>query len=381
MGCLKYNDIEYYVPANPSASCGKRVNTLYDCRNDLIDVTSAPQILHITQGNSFLATVRMKLSADRIKSVYLQSSILSSKIYLVLLEDKKENGSVWQLVLSTSMTWGFDVGTSNFTLCADLVDIGNVALYQGIMQVNPGSYDNESGIDATNIKQGILDPRRLPDDLFISLSKYIYITRNERGQFIINMQTSPIPEKIVIEKFTVKPKYVEIGSTLIDLKFEWTTNKTPRTLTLDGINLNTMSTDYTWKDINLSQNRTFILTASDEDESDQKQATVVFTNNLYVGVSSVIGDNVNSSLVTNLTKYLSETKKISFKVVAQEGEYIYFACPVKYGMPRFFVSGFEGGFILERNNLPITNNSGYTEDYQVWRSVHAGLGETYVDVR
>lgn len=352
-----------------------------DIRNDLVDLTSLPTILHIYQGDSFYANITIKRPSSDIKYVCLTSSALSSNLVLKYVEDVNTNKSVWAIIMDSSMTWAIEQGSHVFKILCRLNNNLEILLYQGIMQVAPGSYTGEKGIDASLIQHGVLNPAVLPDNLIISKSKYIYITRNEQGQFIVNMSTSPIPEEIIIETFTNNVILAEIGSTVINLTFNWTLNKTPKMLLLENINLNTMSTSYTWEDINLTENRVFTLYASDEDETTEATTAVTFVSAIYYGVSNLTGDSINSDFVNSLTKLLDDSKKLTFQVNAEVGEYIYFACPANLGTPRFYVSGFEGGFILENGNVQVTNAFGRVETYQVWRSSNPNLGNTFVDVR
>jgi hypothetical protein len=49
------------------------------------------------------------------------------------------------------------------------------------------------------------------------------------------------------------------------------------------------------------------------------------------------------------------------------------------GTRSFKVGGFDGGFTLY-DTISFTNASGYTEEYYVYRSDNAGLGQTSVTV-
>lgn len=381
MGYIKQNDIEYYVPTSGSCNCTPcRPACTVDVRSDIIDITSMPTILHIYQGQSFQANVTIKRTANDIKYVYLSSPQLDKFLYLDLI-NSTDTYSVWQINMSQKMTWGIDQGQQSFSINIALANGLTLLLYQGIMQVAPGSYDGETGIDAGNIGTGILDPLRLPDGLIQSKSQYITITRNERGQYIINMQTSPIPEAIEIQSFDNDVKIAEIGSTVININFDWVLNKIPKGLWLDDIIMNVQATGYSWKDINLTEDRTFILRASDDDETVEAQTTVMFVNGFYYGVSDETESAIDGSFIMKLFRQFTNDKKVSFQVNAEKGQYIYFACPSRFGTPRFYVGGFEGGFVMENNNVMFTNTSGYTESYQVWRSANSGLGSTFVDVR
>ncbi len=77
---------------------------------------------------------------------------------------------------------------------------------------------------------------------------------------------------------------------------------------------------------------------------------------------------------------LRTSRGAAFTVNATGTNKIYFACPSRYGTPTFTVGGFVGGFILRGASISVTNAQGFTENYDLWESVNAGLGTTNVTV-
>lgn len=77
---------------------------------------------------------------------------------------------------------------------------------------------------------------------------------------------------------------------------------------------------------------------------------------------------------------LSTNRNVAFTVNATLTNKIYYACPTRYGAPTFTVGGFVGGFVLRATGINVTNAQGYTETYDLWESVNAGLGSTNVTV-
>ena len=77
---------------------------------------------------------------------------------------------------------------------------------------------------------------------------------------------------------------------------------------------------------------------------------------------------------------LAGSRGRTFSVNAAAGEYIYYVIPSSFGTPTFNVGGFDGGFI-KVGTVSHQNASGYTQDYDVWKSVNAGLGQTSVTVK
>lgn len=99
----------------------------------------------------------------------------------------------------------------------------------------------------------------------------------------------------------------------------------------------------------------------------------------YYGSSS---DNPNhATLVLSLSNsQLSGGKTGSFTVNCLDGQYIFFAIPSSFGVPTFFVGGFEGGFFKVDGNIQVTNAYGITISYDLYRSDNHSLGNTTVSV-
>ena len=104
------------------------------------------------------------------------------------------------------------------------------------------------------------------------------------------------------------------------------------------------------------------------------EKSVAFQNGVYTGAGGA------STAISSLNKTLQASRAKTFTVTAGAGEYVWYACPVRYGSPVFKVGGFEGGFDLVNASASYTNPSGYTENYQVWRSTNANLGTMTVTV-
>lgn len=124
----------------------------------------------------------------------------------------------------------------------------------------------------------------------------------------------------------------------------------------------------------ISTNTTFKAIVTDErGHKVTESKSLYFYNGVYTGV----GDE--NTEISSLTKTLQSNRTKTFTVTADNGKYIYYACPTRYGTPVFKVGGFEGGFFLVYSG-DFTNSSGYAESYQVWRSVNKNLGTITVNV-
>ena len=170
----------------------------------------------------------------------------------------------------------------------------------------------------------------------------------------------------------------EMGSVVNELTLNWTLNKTPVSQTVNGESLDVEVRSKKLTGLNMSANRTFSMSATDErGATDSASTTVSFQNGVYYGAGAVPA-TMDSAFVLALSgKTLSSTKGRTIDVTAADGEYIWYALPKRLGTCKFTVGGFEGGFDLVET-IDFTNSKGYTELYYIYRSGQTGLGATKV---
>lgn len=173
----------------------------------------------------------------------------------------------------------------------------------------------------------------------------------------------------------------ELGSTVDDVSFIWTANKTPSSLKINSTNLSTptqSSGTVTLAEQGLTTTTTYTLTAGDGKNNSSRTATIYFYRGLYYGVSAT--DITTSAQVISLNELLRSSRSCTFTVNAGAGQYIWFCLPTVYGTPTFNVGGFDGGF-KDVLTLNVTNKSGRTEEYHIWKSDNVNLGSTTVTVK
>ena len=101
---------------------------------------------------------------------------------------------------------------------------------------------------------------------------------------------------------------------------------------------------------------------------------------MYHGIGDDLEiDSITNQFILSLAKTLQSSKAKTFTVNAGEGKHIYYVIPSRYGTPVFKVGGFEGGFD-KLGTFSFTNASGYTEDYDIYKSSNSNLGNTTVVV-
>lgn len=174
---------------------------------------------------------------------------------------------------------------------------------------------------------------------------------------------------ISIQTFAAAPATIERGSNAT-INLTWSLNKAATTQTINGSPVQGTSMQVT----NVSETTSYRLDVSDGNTSAAKTATVTAANQIYYGAAA------DFSTVTSLTKVLSDNKKRTITVNAGQGQYIIYAYPARLGNVTFFVDSWEGGF-EDPVEQSLTNASGYTETYKLYRSTNANLGETTVEIK
>ena len=189
-------------------------------------------------------------------------------------------------------------------------------------------------------------------------------------------------EAIAISSFTVSPSTAEMGSTVSSATLAYSLNKVPESATLDGNSqtIENVSGTIGLTGLSLTANKTWTLAVTDAREATAtKTATLSFLNRVYYGAASAPG-TINSTFLLGLTgSVLTGSKSRTITENAGSGKYIWYAVPSRFGACSFNVGGFDGGF-TKVSTFSHTNASGYSENYDVYRSDNAGLGSTTVKV-
>lgn len=124
---------------------------------------------------------------------------------------------------------------------------------------------------------------------------------------------------------------------------------------------------------------TFTLTATKGVNVDTANSTITWGQKVFWGVSAT-GAHNEAFIEALSNSALALTVARTFTVTAGANQHIYYAFRSGYGTPTFTVGGFEGGFELAAAAVSVTNANGFTENYDVWRSVQTNLGTTTVTV-
>ena len=195
----------------------------------------------------------------------------------------------------------------------------------------------------------------------------------EINQAIEDLKYVPIN----IKSFSCDKSIVEIGSTVTSVVFNWSFDGIATSLTLDDTELPIDSKTYTLSDLSLKANKTYTLKAMDKkDASSSRTLSINFYNGVYFGAAA-IPSSINASFILSLSKTLQNSKSKTFTCNSGSNQYIWYALPTRLGTPTFNVGGFDGGF-NKVSTFNFKNSSGYSENYDVYRSLNSNLGNKTV---
>jgi hypothetical protein len=139
------------------------------------------------------------------------------------------------------------------------------------------------------------------------------------------------------------------------------------------------TSDGTYTKAVYGQSVTLTLTANKGAVTKVATSTFTWIQNVYWGKSSSAGP-YNAAFITGLAhNALASSRATTLNMAGGDapgvGEKIYYAFRSAYGTPTFYIGGFEGGFELIAAAVAVTNGHGVTENYDLWRSVQANLGD------
>ena len=180
-----------------------------------------------------------------------------------------------------------------------------------------------------------------------------------------------------ISSISVTPNIAQMGST-VSPKLTWNyTHSTVKSQTINNEAIaNTLRTK-TFTGVTTTTTYTLAAT-SNSDVKKSKSATITFANGVYYGKSTT--STHDSALISGLTKQLSNSKNRTITVNAGAGEYIFYCIPSRLGACSFNVGGFDGGF-SKVATVNFTNSDNYQENYDIYKSDNANLGNTNVTIK
>ena len=180
-----------------------------------------------------------------------------------------------------------------------------------------------------------------------------------------------------ISSISVVPYMAQMGST-VSPKLTWNyTHSTVKSQTINNEAIENTLRTKTFTGVTTTTTYTLAAT-SNSDVEKSKSATITFANGVYYGKSTT--STYDSALISGLTKQLSNSKDRTITVNAGAGEYIFYCIPSRLGACSFNVGGFDGGF-SKVATVNFTNSDNYQENYDIYKSDNANLGNTTVTIK
>ena len=185
---------------------------------------------------------------------------------------------------------------------------------------------------------------------------------------------------------SASPSICEIGSKAT-ITFTWrfkigNNNAELSSLTFNGSTLSVTTTSKKVDNITSAGVYTVKGKRADGDQEEaEAKVNVYFYNKYYFGCASE-PTTITSDFIKGLnykSEWASSHPTFTALPFVKLGEYIWYAYPARLETSRFKSNGFNGGF-NEPQIVKFKNSSGYEEDYYVYRSTEASLGEVDVQV-
>ena len=193
----------------------------------------------------------------------------------------------------------------------------------------------------------------------------------------LNTKIWDIQNPFDISSISVAPNISQMGST-VSPKLTWNyTHSTIKSQTINNEAIENTLRTKTFTGVTTTTTYTLAAT-SNSDVKKSKSATITFANGVYYGKSTT--STYDSALINSLTKQLSNSKGRTITVNAGAGEYIFYCIPSRLGACSFNVGGFDGGF-SKVATIEFTNSDSYAENYDIYKSDNANLGNTNVTIK
>ena len=180
-----------------------------------------------------------------------------------------------------------------------------------------------------------------------------------------------------ITSFTCSPSRLayEIGEKVTSVSFTWTYNKDIASQALTGCTLADNTVREAVYDVELTSNKTFVLSASDGQNNASASKAFTFSSKVHHGASA-IPSAYDSAFILGLPGTLKGKKSGTYTANVGVNQYFYIAMPQSYNNSSELVGtagGFETGFGLV-SSIEHTNSSGYTCTYNIYKSTNSNLG-------
>ena len=219
----------------------------------------------------------------------------------------------------------------------------------------------------------------LADDISYQNSKYSSWTNVKKALDGIIAKVDYIKPEITSFTSTAQAVY-EVGETVSNIVFNWTTNKDITTQTLTDCTINADSRTATYTN-DITSNKTFTLTIGDGQNTASKNISISFRNKIYYGSAS-IPSSFDSAFILGLSnKQFATGKNGTYTVNVANNEYGFLAFPSSFGnISSVYIGGFDTE-VVNCGTISFTNASGGTTNYNIYRTGRDGLGTIKMEIK
>jgi hypothetical protein len=195
----------------------------------------------------------------------------------------------------------------------------------------------------------------------------------------INRQLDDIRyDEIAVNSFTNNVNKAENGQTITSIRFNWSTNKTPTTVTCAGVEVDPTLTTYTINDAQLTKDSTVkkweLVVTDERNYAAKKTTSITFMDRVYYGVAEEPEEYTSDFIRSLANKPLSTEIIKSFDASANsKTQYVYYCVPTYMKECTFNVGGWTGGVKLI-DTVMVKNEFEHDQQYYVYRTDNAGIG-------
>jgi len=206
-----------------------------------------------------------------------------------------------------------------------------------------------------------------------------YYSKTEVDQYLDSLYSV-----IKLESVSVSPAYAELGSSKT-VNVSWAASRKPYNVTVNGTDMTSQVTGETgsFSFSNVNSDTTYTVAIKDHKNNGQsKNGSIKFVNRVYWGASSSASLN-SSDAIKGLSKKSADNdsgaKSRNVGSLSFNNQYFYYCYPSRLGA----ITATAGGLAFALNapvTVSFTNDSGYTENYYVYRSSNVLSGSLSIVV-
>ena len=180
-----------------------------------------------------------------------------------------------------------------------------------------------------------------------------------------------------INSFTCSPNQLsyEIGQKVSSVVFNWSYNKDVAYQTLTDCDVSDTAIRTALYDNEITTNKTFTLSCGDGQNSASSSKAFTFSSRIHSGSASIPA-SYNSEFILSLPGQLKGNKSGTYTVNVGANQYFYIAMPTSYNNSDVLtgkINGFDTDF-SKVSTVSHTNASGYTTNYNIYKSTNSNLG-------